>query len=60
MRIHSSYAEMREIGATVYCNCGDWVWSCMALVEHHDGRLELMQWVDVAKETVGMALPVAA
>ncbi len=57
---HIHHAEMREIGATLYCNCGDWVESCTALVEHHDGRLELVRWVDVAEETVGVALPVAA
>ena len=26
-------------------NDGDWVESCTALVEHHDGRLELIGWV---------------
>jgi hypothetical protein len=25
-----------------YVNCGDWVDSCTAIVEHHDGRLELI------------------
>jgi hypothetical protein len=24
-------------------NCGDWVESCTALVEHHDGTLELLK-----------------
>jgi len=33
---------MREIDGTFYCNHGDWVESCSALVEHHDGRLELV------------------
>jgi hypothetical protein len=32
---------MRDI---TYMNCGDWVESCTALMEHHDGRIELMQW----------------
>jgi UDP-2,3-diacylglucosamine pyrophosphatase LpxH len=43
---HIHHAEMREIGTVVYCNCGDWVESCTALVEHHDGRLELLRWTD--------------
>jgi hypothetical protein len=30
----------------IYCNCGDWVESCSALVEHHDGSLELLRWAD--------------
>jgi len=28
----------------LYINDGDWVESCTALVEHHDGRLELIDW----------------
>ena len=41
---HIHRAEMREIEGTLYCNDGDWVESLTALVEHHDGRLELVQW----------------
>lgn len=29
-----------------YYNCGDWVESCSALVEHHDGRIELLEHLD--------------
>jgi hypothetical protein len=29
-----------------YYNCGDWVESCTALVEHHDGRFEIVRWAD--------------
>jgi UDP-2,3-diacylglucosamine pyrophosphatase LpxH len=28
----------------LYCNDGDWVESCTALVEHWDGRLEVIDW----------------
>ena len=49
---HIHHAEMRDIGAAVYCNCGDWVESCTALVEHHDGRLELLRWTNAYPETV--------
>ena len=31
----------------LYLNDGDWVESCTALVEHHDGRLELIDWAAV-------------
>ncbi|MEM7624611.1 MAG: UDP-2,3-diacylglucosamine diphosphatase [Planctomycetota bacterium] len=31
--------------ATAYYNCGDWVESCTALVEHHDGRMEVIDGV---------------
>jgi UDP-2,3-diacylglucosamine pyrophosphatase LpxH len=41
---HIHRAEMREINGTLYCNDGDWVESRTALVEHFDGRLELVQW----------------
>jgi UDP-2,3-diacylglucosamine pyrophosphatase LpxH len=39
---HIHRAEVREIDGTLYCNDGDWVESLTALVEHHDGRLELV------------------
>jgi UDP-2,3-diacylglucosamine pyrophosphatase LpxH len=41
---HIHHAEMREINGTLYCNDGDWVESRTALVEHHDGRLEIIYW----------------
>ena len=42
---HIHHAEMRKVEGVLYLNCGDWVESCTALVEHHDGRLELIDWV---------------
>jgi hypothetical protein len=36
---------MRMVNGVMYLNDGDWVESCTALVEHHDGRLELIDWV---------------
>lgn len=41
---HIHHAEMREVNGVLYLNDGDWVESCTALVEHHDGRLELIDW----------------
>ncbi|HZN46077.1 MAG TPA: UDP-2,3-diacylglucosamine diphosphatase [Ramlibacter sp.] len=41
---HIHRAEMRRIDGVLYCNDGDWVESRTALVEHHDGRLELVHW----------------
>ncbi len=43
---HIHHAGMRRIEGTIYCNCGDWVESCTALVEHHDGRIEILRWVE--------------
>ncbi len=42
---HIHHAEMRMVNGIMYLNDGDWVESCTALVEHHDGRLELIDWV---------------
>jgi UDP-2,3-diacylglucosamine pyrophosphatase LpxH len=44
---HIHHAEMREVHGVLYLNDGDWVESCTALVEHHDGRLELIDWAEV-------------
>ena len=41
---HIHHAEMRDIGGVLYCNDGDWVESLTALVEHGDGRLEILDW----------------
>lgn len=55
---HIHHAELREIDNIIYCNNGDWVEHCTALVEHHDGRLELLHWSDtqhVLKEQQAMS-----
>ncbi len=41
---HIRCATIREIDGLSYINCGDWVDSCTAIVEHFDGRLELVAW----------------
>ncbi len=59
--IHS--AAIRKIGVTDYYNDGDWVESCTALVEHHDGRIELLTNLARpinAPASVEAAVPVAA
>jgi UDP-2,3-diacylglucosamine pyrophosphatase LpxH len=43
---HIHHAEIRDIGGVLYCNDGDWVESCTALVEHFDGRLEIIRWIE--------------
>ena len=45
---HIHHAEMRMVQGVLYINDGDWVESCTALVEHADGRFELLDW---AKES---------
>jgi len=41
---HIHHANMRYINEILYLNCGDWVESCTALVEHTDGRWEIIYW----------------
>jgi UDP-2,3-diacylglucosamine pyrophosphatase LpxH len=45
---HIHHAEIRTIDGVLYCNDGDWVESLTALVERHDGRLELMDFSGAA------------
>jgi UDP-2,3-diacylglucosamine pyrophosphatase LpxH len=63
---HIHHAELRDIDGILYANDGDWVESLTALVEHTDGRLEIVDWserVSVARrpsvqpEEVSTALP---
>lgn len=41
---HIHHAEIRPIGDILYCNDGDWVESCTALVEDKEGSLSIMRW----------------
>jgi len=41
---HIHAAAIRQVDGVTYINCGDWVDSCTAIVEHHDGRMELIEW----------------
>jgi UDP-2,3-diacylglucosamine pyrophosphatase LpxH len=45
---HIHHAEMRMINGVLYCNDGDWVESLTALVEHHDGQLEIIDWAKLS------------
>lgn len=41
---HIHTAAIKQVGRLTYCNDGDWVESCTALVEDSDGNLELIEW----------------
>ncbi len=43
---HIHTAETRDFDGIAYYNDGDWVESCTALVEHADGRMEILHWAD--------------
>jgi len=52
---HIHKAEMRMIDGILYCNDGDWVESCTALVEHFDGRLEILHWAEATHQNAQLA-----
>lgn len=39
---HIHWPIIKEVDGMTYINCGDWVDSCTAIVEHLDGRMELI------------------
>jgi len=41
---HIHTAAIRDLDGFTYINTGDWVESCTAVVEHQDGRMELIDW----------------
>jgi UDP-2,3-diacylglucosamine pyrophosphatase LpxH len=41
---HIHHAEIKQIDDVMYMNDGDWVESCSALVEHHNGQWEIVTW----------------
>jgi UDP-2,3-diacylglucosamine pyrophosphatase LpxH len=44
---HIHVAQIRMVDGILYCNDGDWVESCTALVEHANGQLEIVNWATV-------------
>lgn len=43
---HIHKAAITHINGVLYCNDGDWVESCSALVEHPNGQLALVHWAE--------------
>ncbi|MGA0073440.1 MAG: UDP-2,3-diacylglucosamine diphosphatase [Steroidobacteraceae bacterium] len=55
---HIHRAEITQFDDVTYCNDGDWVESCTALVEDHSGRLCLLRWTEKATVLVdGREIP---
>ena len=52
---HIHTAEIRRIGNIDYYNDGDWVESCTALVEHADGRMEIIDWAERKQQEAARA-----
>jgi len=53
---HIHVAAMKDLNGIMYINCGDWVDSCTAIVEHLDGRLELIHHKQSAVATINDAV----
>lgn len=50
---HIHHADMHDHYGTRYINTGDWVESCTAIVENHDGNFELIRWTEMAAPAEG-------
>jgi UDP-2,3-diacylglucosamine pyrophosphatase LpxH len=57
---HIHYAQLYERDGVLYLNDGDWVEHCTALVEHHDGALELLHWSERRRTLARCAAEAAA
>jgi UDP-2,3-diacylglucosamine pyrophosphatase LpxH len=49
---HIHHAEIKEINGVMYMNDGDWVESCTALVEHWNGKWEIVTWTKEKDDVV--------
>lgn len=47
---HIHRAEIAHHHNVDYYNCGDWVESCTALIEHTDGAMEILHWTDMVEQ----------
>jgi UDP-2,3-diacylglucosamine pyrophosphatase LpxH len=51
---HIHKADIKAIDGILYCNDGDWVESCTALVETLEGQLEIVHWTDTQHTVVSI------
>ena len=49
---HIHHAEIRTVEGILYCNDGDWVESCTALVEDRHGHLGIVRWASGTRQRV--------
>ncbi len=49
---HIHHPDIRDYNGITYLNSGDWVESLSALVEHYDGRWEILYYNDLVKEEI--------
>ncbi len=48
---HIHHAANKNINGVMYFNTGDWVESCTALIEHYDGKMEIIHWAEMVALT---------
>ena len=49
---HIHHAQLTTHSGIEYVNTGDWVESCTAIAERHDGSFELIRWTQLVEATV--------
>ncbi|MCG2634483.1 MAG: UDP-2,3-diacylglucosamine diphosphatase [Gammaproteobacteria bacterium] len=54
---HIHRAEITDLDGITYVNCGDWVESCTAIIEDHNGKMELIHWLDMSQRVVALHAP---
>ena len=57
---HIHHAVIHDDYGIRYINCGDWVESCTAVVEHHDGKFEIIEWANGSRSETEKVAPETA
>ena len=52
---HIHHAVMEDMDGIRYINTGDWVESCTAIVDSHDGTFEIVRWASSSRDLVPVA-----
>ena len=47
---HIHQPEIKNLNNVIYINTGDWVENCSAIVEHHDGKWEIIYWTKILED----------
>jgi UDP-2,3-diacylglucosamine pyrophosphatase LpxH len=55
---HIHRAALHEDFGLRYVNCGDWVESCTAVVEHADGLMEIVDWSNLSEAELAALPPI--
>jgi UDP-2,3-diacylglucosamine pyrophosphatase LpxH len=57
---HIHRANLRHAGNTLYCNTGDWVETCSAVIEDASGELQLLRWSHAGQGGIALVPALAA